>query len=49
MSTPEHPQEPETITVYVINGTATSQGNGPGSADCLRRRRSDHMRGWRPR
>ena len=24
---------PETITVYVINGTSTSQGNGPGAKD----------------
>jgi hypothetical protein len=25
--------EPATITVYVTNGTSTSQGNGPGYAD----------------
>ncbi len=31
MSTPQDP--PETITVYVINGTSTSQGNGPGAKD----------------
>jgi hypothetical protein len=24
---------PDTITVYVVNGTSTSAGNGPGVAD----------------
>jgi hypothetical protein len=29
MTTPDHP---DTADVYILNGTATSAGNGPGSA-----------------